>query len=114
MGWEEFVTINRKIDDMFEYIDEDDNDDGDDYDDEDDIEANDESDETNNEDCSSHYEAEEGQIMEVFDETDVWEYNFNPGSVFDEDFIAYLTNFFNQHSDDEGMYYHVCFCACFL
>ena len=104
MGWKEFVAINSKIDDMFEYIDEDDNDDGDD------IEATVESDETNKE-YSPRYEAEEGQIMKVFDETDVWGYNCNLDSVFDKDFIAYLTNFFNQHSDDEGMYYNICLCV---
>ena len=98
------MAINRRIDDMFEYIGEDDNDDGDDYDD--DIDGDDDNDK--DEGYPLQYEAEEGRIVEVFDETDVWDANFDVSCVFDKEFVEYLTKFYDQHSDEEGRRVSMC------
>ena len=96
INWEDFQLINKEIDEMFDYIDENDED-GEEVEDEldegDGIEEDDEEEENAN---------ESGQVMEISD-FQVWDPNFDPRLLFDKEFIEYLDDFYRKNADSEGL-----------
>ena len=98
IGWTEFVLFNRELDDMFDCIDES-GEAGGESDDEDEDEGEDQE----KREESFARTGSRGRVIEVLDESDIWNPLFDPISLFDSDFVTYLTNFFNTHCDEEGL-----------
>ena len=92
INWEDFQLINKEIDEMFDYIDEND----------DENEDNEEENETDQGDDDNDDANESGQVMEISD-FQVWDPNFDPRLLFDKEFVDYLDDFYRKNADSEGL-----------
>ena len=97
INWEDFQLINKEIDEMFDYIDENDDEDGEEVEDE--LDEGDGIDEDDEEEENAN---ESGQVMEISD-FQVWDPNFDPRLLFDKEFIDYLDDFYRKNADSEGL-----------
>jgi len=96
IGWEDFVSINRELDDMFASMETDD-------DDVDDMEEGaiaryDEDAEGDGEDG----DVEQGTLVDI-DDYDVWDPKFDPTALFENEFLEYLTEFYSKRSANGGL-----------
>jgi hypothetical protein len=94
----QFIAINREVDDLFEYID-------DDEEEEESVEEEepDEAQRLSDVIEGKDNEFEDGEIMEIKN-IDMWDPDFNPNKYFDLEFLQYLRNFFDLNVDkDNGL-----------
>lgn len=85
IGWEDFIQINRELDDMFA-----------------EMEDEEEEDTSDEEDKAEGNEGEQGNIIDI-DDYDVWDPKFDPTALFENDFLEYLTEFYKKNSAAGGL-----------